>query len=153
MFGNFWENSQVKEYLKSSYDACRSALTGGNIKAFFGLVWEGVSADCKDFWAQLVNVVTNKDGDRPVIDRISNAGTLLWGFFVELPLIIVAMAYGAACFVVAKAKVICLDFPLALVCWIVDDARVLLAMPFNKVVEMIDNREDKKVDVEAAASA
>ena len=138
MFGNFWENSQVKEGLKSSYDACRSALTGGNIKAFFSTVWEGVSGVCKDLWAQLVNVVTNKDGDRPVIDRISNAGSLLWNFFVEVPLFIVAVAYGVVCSVLVAGMEI-LEFFTGLVIWIADDARALLAMPFNKVVEMILN--------------
>ena len=156
MFGNFWENSQVKGGLKSSYSACRSALTGGNIKAVFSAVWEGVSGYCKGLWAQLVNVVTNKDGNRPVIDRISNAGSLLWGFFVETPCVIVTLAYHLTFLVAAMAKTVCLDFPLELAGWIVDDARVLLAMPFNKVVEMIGNRKDKKavkVDVKAAASA
>tara|TARA_B100000809_G_scaffold266447_1_gene329202 strand:+ start:1121 stop:1564 length:444 start_codon:yes stop_codon:yes gene_type:complete len=147
MFAIFWDNSQVRKAVKSSYSACRSALTGENIKSFFSTPWEKVSAYLKALWAKLTNIVTNKDGNRPIVDRVSNMGQLLWDELVELPLFVlyevIAMTFNVAWF--------CVTTPFSGVCHVVVDAKVLLSMPYRKVVEMIDSRKDEKVEQQDAA--
>ena len=147
MFANFWENSSVKKVVTASYSFCRDALTGENIKSFCSTIWENVNTFFKVLWAKLTIIVTNEGGDRPIVDRASNAGHFLWDFFVQLPFLALARVTGAAINTVVRSILALLTVIEA----ILDDAKELISMPFSKAVEMIDNRKDTKVEQQNAA--
>ena len=147
MFAIFWDNSQVRKAVESSYSACRSALTGENIKSFFSTRWEKVSNFLKGLWAKLTNIVTNEDGDRPIVDRVSNMGQLLWDFFVQLPIEAFARVASWAITIAYRGLV----YLYVVIEVVADDTKALISMPYRKVVEMIDSRKDEKVEQQDAA--